>query len=43
MFVLGREICFGCRKPKRRKQWLCRRCEDSIRKSINRKRKETKR
>ena len=40
MLTLGREICFGCRRPKRRKQWLCRRCEQSIRKSINRKRKE---
>jgi hypothetical protein len=43
MLTLGREICFGCRKPKRRKQWLCRQCEQSIRRNINRKRKVTKR
>lgn len=43
MLTLGREICFGCRKPKRRKQWLCRRCEQAIVRQINRKRKELKR
>ena len=31
MLILGREICFGYRKFKHRRQWLCRRCEESIR------------
>jgi hypothetical protein len=32
--MVGREICFGCRKPKRRADWHCHRCHKLLLKSI---------
>jgi hypothetical protein len=32
--MLGREICFGCRKPKRRADWHCAKCHKVILRNI---------
>ena len=34
--MIGRETCFGCRKPKRRADWHCLRCHKLLLKSITR-------
>lgn len=32
--LLGREICFGCRKPKSNPEWYCGACTDTTKRHI---------